>query len=195
MRILKKKYRSLSDEELMVEIARQNAAAFEELYNRYAQPIMNYFFRMIKQDKEKAEDFTQDLFSKIIHKPHLFDPQRKFKTWLYSIANNMCKNEYKKLAVRKNVSTGVEEEWTVQNDEKSADMKTDENDFQKALQDELKTLDEKHREIFVLRYFEELSVKEIAETLEMKEGTVKSRIFYATKKLAVSLAHFESVLK
>lgn len=195
MKIFKRKYKTWTDEELMREVANKNAGAFEEVYDRYAEAMMNYFHRMIMHDREKAEDFTHDIFTKIIQKPHLYDPNRPFKTWLYSVANNMCKNEYKKLAVRKNVSSGINESWSLGSDEKSAEIRTDEQDFKKDLQQEINQLDEKHREIFVMRYFEELSVKEIAESLEMKEGTVKSRIFYATKKLAAALSHYEVVLK
>jgi RNA polymerase sigma factor (sigma-70 family) len=51
--------------------------------------------------QRKARDFTQDLFSKLIQKPDSFDENRSFKTWLYSIAHNMCKNEYAKMEVRR----------------------------------------------------------------------------------------------
>lgn len=179
----------------MEEVIQKNAGAFEEIYDRYAEPIMNYFFRMIQHDREKAEDFTHDLFTKIVQKPELFDPSRPFKTWLYSVANNMCKNEYKKLAVRKNVTSGIDGSMNVSNEDRSAAIQTDENTFKEELKEALEELEDKHREVFVLRYFDELSVKEIADAVGVKEGTVKSRIYNATKKLSKELAHFQAVLK
>ena len=66
MRLLKSKYNSLSDEDLMAEIINGNETAFVELYDRWSKPILNYFYKMLWQDLEKSEDFMQDLFTKII---------------------------------------------------------------------------------------------------------------------------------
>jgi RNA polymerase sigma-70 factor (ECF subfamily) len=65
--------------------------------------------------------------------------------------------------------------------------------FQEAFQKSLTILDDKHKEVFSLRHLEGLSIKEIAEVLEISDGTVKSRLFYATKYLAESLKEFNPV--
>ena len=88
-------YKELDDELLMVKVSDGDSAAFSEIYDRYSTPLINYFYRMLWRDRERAEDFMQELFTKLIHKPHLYNPDRRFKTWMYSIANNMCKNEYR----------------------------------------------------------------------------------------------------
>ena len=62
--------------------------------------------------------------------------------------------------------------------------------FSEKLTVELAKLDEKQKSTFVMRYFQHLSIKEIAETLECSEGTIKSRLFYTLKKLTVSLKDF-----
>ena len=64
-------YHKKSDEQLMELIKENNQKAFGELYDRYAERLINYFYRMLWKDQEKAEDFTQDLFTKIIQKPTL----------------------------------------------------------------------------------------------------------------------------
>ena len=97
----------------MIMITDGNQAAFGELYDRYSRVMINYFYRMLWKDREKAEDFMHDLFTKIINKPKLYDPNRSFKTWIYSVANNMCKNEYRKQEVRKKTSSGLDESWNV----------------------------------------------------------------------------------
>jgi RNA polymerase sigma-70 factor (ECF subfamily) len=62
--------------------------------------------------------------------------------------------------------------------------------FQRSLKEAIEQLHEHHRMAFILRYMEEMSVKEIAEIIDQPEGTVKSRLFYATKKITQSLNEF-----
>ena len=71
-----------------------------------------------------------------------------------------------------------------------SDNRLDREVFQRSLKEAIEKLEEHHRLAFVLRYMEELSVKEIAEILELPEGTVKSRLFYATKKIMQALNEF-----
>ena len=92
MLFFKPSYKKSSDEELMLSISKGEKKAFDELYARYADALLRYFTRLLWKDREKAEDFVHDLFAKIIQKPELFDASRTFKTWVYSVANNMCKN-------------------------------------------------------------------------------------------------------
>lgn len=169
-----------------------DARAFSLLYDRYAEKMVRYFYRMLGQDIEKAEDFAQDIFTKLIEKPHLFDTGKKFSTWLYSVANNMCKNEYRRLAVRKNTIPG-EPDANRTKDENSEDViaSMDKKTFDKLLDIELGLLDEKHRSTFLMRYQEEMSIKEISEALDISEGTVKSRLFYTIKKLSEKLKVFD----
>jgi RNA polymerase sigma-70 factor (ECF subfamily) len=195
MGIFQTNYKKLSDENLMRYICEGDNKAFGELYDRYAKAMLNYFFRMLWKDREKAEDFVQDLFAKIVKKPESFNPERAFKTWFYSIANNMCKNEYKKQEVRSGTRNGLDESYNVTNDSRAADKLTDDKFIGDAIQNALAQLDDKHREVFELRYMEQLSIKEISETIDKSEGTVKSRLFYATKKLAGELEEFKYVLK
>src|SRR5215216_5237282 len=108
MKMYKKEYQSMSDEQLVIAMAGGDQRAFDNLYGRYCNALTSYFMRMMWRDREKAEDFVHDLFTKLIHRPELFDPSRSFKTWVYSVANNMCKNEYKKQEVRKGMSNGLD---------------------------------------------------------------------------------------
>ena len=173
MRIVRKEYDSMTDEQLVIALAGGDQRAFDKLYQRYANALISYFMRMMWKDREKAEDFLHDLFTKLIHRPELFDTTRSFKTWVYSVANNMCKNEYKKQAIRKNTSNEVHHQL-----------------FKQAFDVKLAALDLKHKEVFEMRHFDGLSMKEIADILEISEGTVKSRLFYATKYLAQGLQEF-----
>ena len=185
-----RKYTSYSDNELMQLVVDKDSRAFSELYDRYSQMLANYFFKMLWQDEEKAQDFMQDLFTKIIEKPHLFDLKRNFKTWMFSVANNMCKNEYRKQSIRKNTSYDMDEGYQIKDNQASALDSLQDSLFSEKLTQELELLDEKQKSTFVMRYFQDMSIKEIAQALDLSEGTVKSRLFYTLKKLTVSLKDF-----
>jgi RNA polymerase sigma-70 factor (ECF subfamily) len=191
MPLFGKNYIDLADEALMQLVADGDQRAFNVLYDRYSSAMLNYFYRMLWKDREKAEDFMQDLFTKIIHKPHLYDPKRKFKTWLYSVANNMCKNEYRKQEVRKNTSSGLHENIAVSDGGHDPNRSMDTKMFNKQLQEELMKLDDKQRATFIMRYKQDMSIKEIAATFDCSEGTVKSRLFYTLKKLSDKLKIFD----
>ena len=96
------------------------------------------------------------------------------------------------MAVRKNVKYDIEPAQFVQSS--SDTLKTvHEKSFSDLLHHELSKMDEKHKSVFVLRHFDGFSMKEIAEALEINEGTVKSRLFYATKFLAGALKQFNPI--
>ncbi|CAG5083403.1 RNA polymerase sigma factor [Parvicella tangerina] len=193
MKVVGQKYKVYSDEDLMAEVIKGNDRAFSEIYDRYSRAMLNYFYKMLWQDRELAEDFMQELFTKIIHKPNLFNVNRSFKTWIYSIANNMCKNEYRKQEVRKGTSNNLNENISVANDTPAPDKKHDQGVFNDRLKEELNNLSDNHKNTFILRFKHDLSIKEIAEIMETSEGTVKSRIFYTLKKLSENLKEFKPI--
>ncbi len=163
-------------------------ASFSELYDRYSTRMHRYFYRMLGQDAHKAEDFTQELFMKIIEKRALYDANRRFSTWLYTVAGNMVKNEYRRLSRHQSpplLSEGFTEDFSTGYDQQV---------FEKELASALGQLDEPQRQCFVLRFQEELSLKEIAEIQDCPEGTVKSRLFYTIKKLSSRLRNFSGAV-
>lgn len=176
----------------MRRVQKGNETAFNVLYERYGTRLYSYFWRALAQEKETAEDFTQQLFLKLIENRTAFDPQKTFAAWLFTIAANMVKNEYRRrnrLAKnKKNVlvpaSPHSEEAWLHQLDD---DYK------QRKLAQAIQRLTLKHRQVFLLRYQEELSIKEISEIIDCPEGTVKSRLYYAIKYLSEQLENIRSV--
>ena len=69
--------------------------AFNALYHRYSAKLHAFFWRMLNKDTAVAEDFTQQLFMKIIEHSGRFDTKKVFSTWVYTLASNMVKNEYR----------------------------------------------------------------------------------------------------
>ncbi|MDB4091193.1 RNA polymerase sigma factor [Crocinitomicaceae bacterium] len=194
MRLIRRQYNTLTDESLMVSISQGDKKAFDEIYTRYSGPLLGFFINKLWKDREKSEDFVHDIFAKIIKKPESFDPSRKFKTWLYSVANNMCKNEYKKQEVRKDTTSGLDSHYSLKDDSSNVLSEVQDSQFRDEFEVSLHALDIKHKEVFELRHVNGLSIKEIAEVLVISDGTVKSRLFYATKYLSESLKEFNPVL-
>ncbi len=185
----KPKLARLPDEELMRKINQGSEAAFTELYTRYSASLMRYFTRMLWNNRTLAEDFLHDLFLKIIRNPQHFDVNRKFSTWVYSVAHNMCKNEYRKKQNELRLD-GVEVKQM-----RDLDKEMDLYSAQSKLAMLLETLEEEDKTIFLLRYEEELSIDQISRIVFMPEGTVKSRLFYLRKQLAIELNEFKILLK
>lgn len=192
MSLFRKDYSTKSDEELMSLLTNRGQSAFDELYRRYSKPLLNFFFRMLNNDREKAEDLLHDLFLKIIEKPESFDQNKKFSTWFYTLASNMIKNEYRSRQTRTNHETEMlsfnEEPFELNSE--CYDRKL----FDSRLQFELDKLDVDSKTIFNLRFIEEMSVKQIAEIINCPEGTVKSRLFYLAKQLSKKLLVYKPTL-
>lgn len=184
----KKKYNQSSDEALMQWMCKGDSKAFDELYGRYYEKMYYYFFRMLYQDGNKAQDFTQDLFIKLIEKPHLFDSDRKFSTWFYTIASNMCKNEYRKQQIPFFNIDDYQD--SLPNEDIPITLELDQKLFQKHLKESIEKLKPAHKNSFILRYQEYLSIKEISEIEGVPEGTIKSRLHHALQFLADELAVF-----
>ena len=193
MAILKHKYKKLGDEKLMECIQRGDTSAFNELYNRYSKRLLFYFFRELGGDHEKAQDFLQDILLKIVEKPDLFCTEKRFSTWIFAVAYNMCKNEYRRLGIRSAVGSTANMDGIspdIDSDYHQLERNLDQKTFESALTAELEKIDDGHRSAFLLRFQQNLSIKEIGEILGCSEGTVKSRLFYTTQKLATELKAF-----
>jgi len=185
----RKKLAHLKDEELMQKVHQGSEEALTEIYQRYSTSLLRYFTRMLWNNHAMAEDFLHDLFLKIIHNPQQFDANRKFSTWTYSVAHNMCKNEYRKKQNQLRLD-GIEVKHS-----RDLDRELDLFSANQKLTLLLETLEEEDKTIFLLRYEEELSITQISEVVFMPEGTVKSRLFYLRKQLAVELNEFKVILK
>lgn len=179
-----------TDEELMRLVQQSDSRAMTELYHRYAQRLLRYFYRMLWKKEALAQDFLHDLFVKLIEHAEKFKAGYRFSTWIYSIANNMCKNEYRKQAFM-----GVDNNAPAQEPDAGdvIHQEMERKEFQEALENALNRLDEDDKNLFTLRYVLELPVDEIALIINCPAGTVKSRLFYLKKKLAKQLNMFHIV--
>jgi len=165
--------------------------AFNELYHRYAKRMLFFFYTRLYQDEQKAQDCLQDLFIKVLDKLETFDRSKRFSSWMYAIASNMCKNEYRnkerRWAEDQNVDLAQLVDAKMFGDFES---QSDKELFVDALHQLLSEMSDDNRMIFLLRHQDGLTVPEISEIVGRPEGTVKSKLFYTTKKLCVKLSVF-----
>jgi RNA polymerase sigma-70 factor (ECF subfamily) len=176
----------------MHQIVLGDQAAFGELYQRYKGRMYYYFYRMLGNSSEQANDFLQELFMKLIERPESYNPEYPFSTWFYSLANNMCKNEYRRRGVRREYA---EEEALQPGIDFQEEATVSQEQIIEKVFETLGQLGEEHRSAFLLRYREGFSIRETAEILELPEGTVKSRLFYAKKALAEKLEYLKDEIK
>lgn len=184
-----RKYDTCADEKLMDYIQRGDRTAFDVLYERYSKRMLYYFHRMLGGNEEKAQDFLQDLFLKIVEKPDRFSTNHKFTSWIFTVAHNMCKNEYRQQSVRQIVTSTPDMDLLSEHigDDHPIEQALDHQNFEEAVIQALSDVSPEHKTTFLLRHQENQSIKEISAQLNCSEGTTKSRLFYTTQKLAQKL--------
>lgn len=172
-----------TDKELMQQTAQGDQRAFEVLYHRHARRFQGFFLRMLEYDAAKAEDFTQELFLRIYEQSARFEENHSFSSWAFSIAYNLCKNEYRHLKVEEKYQT----EQRAETPYYETEIPFDKVLFETHLKAAILRLPHSQQAAFTLRYQEELSIGEIAEILQIPKGTVKSRLYQAIRKLSETL--------
>ena len=179
------------ENEIIRSVLRGNVNDFEKLVTAYEKNVYNIALRMVG-DPEDAADMTQETFIKAYRALSGFRGDSKFSSWLYRIASNVCLDFLRSRSRHPQVSLS-----TVDEDDRATfelpDMRQNpEEQLMKKLGMEavrrgLEQLPEQQRQILVLRELGGLSYAELAQTLGLEEGTVKSRIFRARKRLCALL--------
>ena len=179
---------SQTDEQLMSDfIQSRSELVFECLYNRHWNGLSKYLY-WIGNEEEASKDIAQLTFMKVFESPQNFDIRQNFKVWLFVVAKNLWINEVRKRNTRKKYEE--DNRWESPAFQSDSSVQTD--DF-KNIQMALKELSEDHKEVFVLKYSNNLTIPEISEVLGCKPGTVKSRLFYAMQQLRKSLSNQKTV--
>ncbi len=162
-----------------------DGTVIEELHKRYASKLTSFSARMLT-NRTAAEDLVQEVFIKIIEKPHAFDAEQKFSTWVFTIAHNLCLNAIRN---EQNRDRLLQEHYEVQEQftqHSTMDMKLIKSQVNAVFKD----FSEKEKAVFIFRFEHELNLKEIASILSIPEGSVKSCIYYMLKKISDQLTPF-----
>ena len=171
----------MMEERTIVEHAKKgDAAAFEELVNRYQNSVYRLALRMCGNAHD-AEEVAQEAFVAAWRGLPSFRGESKFSSWLYQLTSNAAVDFLRREKRHRN-TTPVEEqtelaaEGTPQQDAEASEVREN-------LQKALLALTPEHRQIFLLRQMEQLSYEEIGQLLRLESGTVKSRLNRAKKQL------------
>lgn len=183
----------LTNEQLMERVsASDDDRAFDELYHRHARRVMGFFYRQLNHDEALAADFCQDTFMRAWAGRQRWKAGEEFLPWLFTIAFNICKNEYR----HDGYKTDYEQHVLHTQGEDCADdaeVEIDARIFDEALQSVLEAMPPEMRTLFSLRFEEELTVPHISEIMNIPQGTIKSRLHTLTRILKDKLKEYGNI--
>ncbi|MCY9006577.1 RNA polymerase sigma factor SigW [Peribacillus frigoritolerans] len=168
--------------------------AFGEIVEIYKDKVFQICFRMLG-NRQEAEDLAQEAFVRAYVNIRSFNITMKFSTWLYRIATNLCIDRLRKkkpdyyLDAEVAGTEGLNMYSQIASDMAKPEEEVESLELQETIQVEIIKLPEKYRSVIVLKYIEELSLKEISEILDLPVGTVKTRIHRGREALRKQLRH------
>lgn len=168
--------------------------AYGEIVELYKDKVFQLCYRMLG-NRHEAEDMAQEAFIRAYVNIHTYHLDRKFSTWLFRIATNVCIDRIRKKKPDYYLDAEVAgtEGLTMYSQIASTELKPDEEveqlEIGHTIQQEIMQLPEKYRSVILLKYIEELSLQEISEILDMPLGTVKTRIHRGREALRKRLRH------
>ncbi|MCP4641972.1 MAG: sigma-70 family RNA polymerase sigma factor [bacterium] len=194
--------REMGDESLMLQYATGDEDAFAELLHRHQRGVLNYIYRMV-QNRQVAEELTQEVFIALVKNAARYQPMAKFTTYLYTIASNIVSKEWLRQKRRprffslsrcwggRNNEPGEFDPLEHVGDEKANVLASfQRGEVSEAVNTALKQLPEHQREAFILRRFQDLSYEEISAITEAPIGTAKSRVVRAERALRPLLSKY-----
>jgi RNA polymerase sigma-70 factor (ECF subfamily) len=159
--------------------------AWEQIVRQYWRKVFNVAYKFVGKHDE-AEDLTQDIFLKIFKSLHTFDRRANFQTWLISISRNLCIDHYRSVRKeRETIDRDVDaNELSPLSRDPGPVAALEQQDRVQLLREAMASLPATLRTAVLMRDIQELSYQEIADTLRLPEGTVKSRINRGRTELA-----------
>ena len=189
---------NLPDADVVALAQRGREDAFRELVRRYERPVFSLIFRMVR-DSATAEDLAQDTFIKVLNHIDKYRPEFKLSSWLFKIANNVAIDHLRRrqlptisMSGSPHAGTASEIEATsfdVASDDESALEEMESKELGSAIEKAIAKLRPEYRSCVLLRHVEGRSYEEIAATLDLPLGTVKTYIHRARHQLRESLDH------
>ncbi|MFC2094712.1 RNA polymerase sigma factor [Bacteroidota bacterium] len=185
---------ALSDNELLIQAKSGNDAAFEELIYRYDRSVLAIALKFV-HDNDEAKDIYQEVFIRVYRGLKNFEMKSEFSTWLFRIATNVCLTH--KSRSKKHLQHSIDEHIATEDDEvqtyELADNEMDPGelminlDLGDIIRNAVDSLSSKQRMTFILKHYEGYKIREIADMLNCKEGTVKKYLFDAIRNLRKKL--------
>ena len=179
---------SKSDAEL-VKLSLTDQDNFLFIIKRYETRLLRYVRRISNASLEDAEDLLQEIFLKVYLKLNDFDQELKFSSWIYRIAHNQVISNYRKLKARPQSISMDENSELIENLIADLDiaLAADRSLLKDAIYKILDKLDDKYKEVLVLKYFEDKNYREISDILQKPLGTVGTLLNKAKQKFRQEL--------
>jgi len=180
-------------ESLIKRCLRGDQLAWDVIVRTYRRKVFNVAYKFVGKH-EAAEDLTQEIFIKVFRSLNSFDKRANFQTWLISISRNLCIDHYR--SVRKERETMARDvdasELSPVSRERGPHSQLEQTDLRNLIRQALSALPPALKQAVVLRDLQEFSYQEIAESLGLPEGTVKSRINRGRFELARQLRRLQT---
>ncbi|HDL00887.1 MAG TPA: RNA polymerase sigma factor [candidate division Zixibacteria bacterium] len=176
----------MEESELIDKIKKDENAAFRTFYEIYKDMIYNVCYRILN-DKQDAEDVTQDVFVKAIHSVHQFRGNATISTWLYQIAVNTSLNYFRRKKIIKWLSLDFlmgKEEYFLDNSKARPDLELEKTESEALIRYAIHSLPARQRTAIILQRYEGLSYREIAEIMKTSLSAVESLIHHAKDNLS-----------
>ncbi len=191
---------NLPDADVVALAQRGREDAFRELVRRYERPVFSLVVRMVR-DSTTAEDLAQDTFIKVLNHIDKYRPEFKFSSWLFKIANNVAIDHLRRrqldtisMSGSPHAASGSEIEATsfdIESGDADALEQMESKELGSAIEQAIATLRPEYRACILLRHVEDRSYEEIAATLDLPLGTVKTYIHRARHQLREALEHLK----
>ena len=180
----------VSDEDLMMKCRKGDMSAFELLVRRHQNPLINYIHRSI-DDYHRSEDLSQETFLRVFKSASRYEPTASFKSWLYTIATNLCRNEIRNRSRRNTyyLEDLVEEGEDIYHTEIMRDTRylpdilLEKKEQRQIIRKALAQLPENQRIALTLITYQDLRYEEVADILGCSVGAVKALIHRARQKM------------
>jgi RNA polymerase sigma-70 factor (ECF subfamily) len=193
---MEQQQRADEDQELVGRAQAGDASAFDDLVVKYTPRLYGLVYNMTS-NHEDTNDLLQDIFAKAYKAIRGFRGKSSFYTWIHSIAVNMTLNFLKKRARRYSLSLD-DVDASIQNDKEfieatassSPVREADLSELQKRLNEAMMKLSDEHRAVVTMFHIQGMPHAEISKILNVSEGTVRSRLFYANRQLQNYLDEF-----
>lgn len=165
-------------DELGNRLASGDDTVFEELVNRYSRKVYELCYRILRNEEE-AKDMAQEVFVRVYEKRAKFGGRSALYTWIYRIATNMCLTRLKKLQTPTVPLEAIEGVLEAKQDTEGPDYR----ELEAAVSRAMAELPPRQRAVFSMRFFDKMSLKEVAEATGTSVGAVKANYHHAVNHL------------
>lgn len=177
--------KNLLDEDLARAAQQGDQEAFAELVRRYEKQIFSMAYRLAG-DYDEAADLAQEAFLRIYRMLDRYDPQKKFFSWMYRVAQNSCLNALSKRPANV-IPVERAEEYMADTPAGEPEQNYLNRELREHIDEAIAQLPDNYRDVVYLRYIEDLSYQQIAESLNLPVSTVETRLFRGKKQLQKNL--------